>query len=154
MSAVQVNYSRPAQYIQPGRTTLYTATGSGQLTIYIGNDGDPQVLVYVEADGMVSDPIPGNIGAGPTTIPFNSYLLIYADNPDYVQHLAPSIVVQGAVTPPGASPAPTAGAAFIDMSTITQLLNFMVTFMFIAMFMNMMTQMMRTIGRVGGGGFA
>ena len=140
---VTVQFSRPSQLVPQGRTTLYTATGSGQLTILIGNDGSADVVVYIETDGMISDPIPGNVGTTTAiTVPFTQYLLVYADNFGYTAALAPSISVSGTVTPPPATPQQTAVPAFFGPD-LNMLLNFMVNMMFIMMFMNMMTQIMR-----------
>ncbi|MGC9119121.1 MAG: hypothetical protein ACP5I3_09065 [Thermoproteus sp.] len=132
---IQVNFNKPAGYIPPGRTALYTATGSGNLSIYIGNDGDPSVNVYIEADGYVSNPIAGNVGTGGyISVQFNSYLVIYADNPGYTQALAPSIVVTGTVTPPAPPPTQTAGATTLGIDIGSLLNMFMYVMLFIMMF--------------------
>ncbi|MGC9050584.1 hypothetical protein [Pyrobaculum sp.] len=140
---ITVNFSKPAGYIPPGRTALYAATGSGSLSVYIGNDGSPNVTLYIELDNAISDPIPGNIGTGQyLTLTFNSYLVIYADNLSYTQELAPSIVVTGTVTPPAQTgPLQTAAPAFFGFD-LSSLLNMMIQFMFLAMFIRMMNSLM------------
>jgi len=149
--AIQVNFNKPAGYIPPGRTALYTATGRGTLSIYIGNDGSPNVSVYVEADGAVSNPIQGNVGTGGyVSVQFQSYLVIYADNPGYAPDLAPSIVVTGTVTPPAPSPTQTAGAAAFGID-IASLLNMFMTVMMFMLIFKMMGSVMSTFGGATGG---
>jgi hypothetical protein len=146
--SVQVNFSRPAALIPPGRTALYAATGSGTLNIYIGDDGSSSVVVYIEMDNSISDPIPGNVGTnGYITLSFNNYLIIYADNLSYAQELAPSVVVTGAVTPPTpTTTAQEATAAFFgfDMSAM---FNMLFQFMFLMLFVKMFSTIGQTLGR-------
>jgi len=149
--AIQVNFNKPAGYIPPGRTALYTATGSGNLSIYIGNDGSPNVNVYIEADGAISNPIQGNVGTGGyVSVQFQSYLVIYADNPGYAQDLAPSIVVTGTVTPPAPAPTQTAGATSFGFD-IGSLLNMFMTLMMFMLIFKMMGSVMGTFGGTAGG---
>ena len=143
---VTVNYQRATTPIPPGRTVLYAATGSGQLSVYIGNDGDPNVTVYIEFDGYISDPIPGNAGTGSQlSLTFNSYLVVYADNLGYSSALAPSIVVTGQVTPPVPTSTQVQAAFFgLDLGS---LMSMVFNMMYIIMFAKMFQLMAQAIGR-------
>lgn len=144
---VTVNYQRATTPIPPGRTVLYAATGSGQLSVYIGNDGDPNVTVYIEFDGYISDPIPGNVGTGsPLSLTFNSYLVVYADNLGYSSALAPSIVVTGQVTPPAPAPTQTAQAAFFGLD-LSAFMSMLFNMLFLIMFAKMFQLIAQAIGR-------
>jgi hypothetical protein len=148
--AVSVNFTRPASYIPPGRTVLYAATGSGTLTITVGSDGSPDVNVYIEYDGYLSDPIPGTAGtATPLTINFSQFLMVYADNASYTQALAPSLAVYGSVTPPPAPTVPTvtaAAPAFLDVTFLSSLMTMLMYVMFFAMFAKLIGTVMKGVG--------
>lgn len=144
---ITVNYNRPALSIPPGRTTVYSAYGSGTLTITIGSDGSQNVVAYIEYDGMVSDPIPGNVGlASPVTITFNQYLLVYYDNVSYTNELGPSLSVAGTVVPP--VPTVTSPQSALPASLgidLGQLFNMMFSLMILSMFVRMMSAFSKSV---------